>query len=54
MIREQYREYCTECRWMGIHPVTLSQWLRDEFDDPREAAQERAAEIWENDEQDLY
>jgi hypothetical protein len=54
MIREQYREYCTECRWMGIHPVTLSQWLRDEFEDPREAAQERAAELWENDTWDLY
>jgi hypothetical protein len=54
MIREQYSEYCAECRWIGQQPVTLSQWLRDEYESPREAAQDRAAELWENDTWDLY
>ena len=54
MIREQYSEYCAECRWIGQQPVTLSQWLRDEYESPREAAQDRVAELWENDTWDLY
>lgn len=54
MVREEYEEYCAECRWIGQRPVTFAQWLRDEYESPREAADERQAELWENDTWDLY
>lgn len=54
MNREEYAEYCAECRWQGLPPMPFRQWADGDYYDPREAAEERAADLWENDTRDLY
>jgi hypothetical protein len=51
---EGYTEYCAECRWQGLPPEPFSKWAEGDYYDPREAAQERASALWENDTWDLY
>lgn len=53
MSREEYAEYCAECRWNGQRPLLWSEWAADPYH-PKAEAQERAAELWENDTWDLY
>lgn len=54
MSREEYAEYVAECRWQGLPPVPYRQWAEGDYYDPREAAEERQSELWENDTWDLY
>ena len=51
---EGYAEYCAECRWQGLPPEPFSKWAEGDYYDPREAAQDRASALWENDTWDLY
>jgi len=51
---EEYAEYCAECRWQGLPPEPFSKWVGGDYCDPREAADERASALWENDTWDLY
>jgi hypothetical protein len=53
-LNEGYAEYCAECRWQGLPPEPFSRWAEGDYYDPREAAQERASALWENDTWDLY
>jgi len=53
-MREEYAEYCAECRWTGQQPLTFAQWVTDEHSEPRAAAQERAAQLHDTDTWDLY
>ena len=51
--KEVYQEYCAECRWNGQRPLSWHEWAADPYH-YRAEAQDRAAELWENDTWDLY
>lgn len=53
-MKEDYAQYCVECRWNGQQPLTFVQWACDEDEDPKAEAQERLTELWENDTWDMY
>lgn len=52
-MNEEYLEYCAECRACGIQPMTAREWLADQFD-PKAAAQDRYADLYDGDVLDLY
>ena len=54
MLNEEYAEYCAECRWRGQQPLTFASWVREEYGDPRELAEERMAQLYDDDILDLY
>ena len=56
MLKEEYTEYCAECRWIGQRPLTFTQWLQDEYGeiDPKAAAQDRFSDLYDGDVLDLY
>jgi hypothetical protein len=54
MLKEEYAEYCAECRWTGQQPLTFARWVGEEYGDPRTIAQERMAQLYDDDILDLY
>jgi hypothetical protein len=51
--KEVYQEYCAECRWNGLRPLSWHEWAADPYH-PKADAQERLTELWENDAWDMY
>lgn len=52
-MKEDYAQYCVECRWNGQQPLPFAHWVCED-EDPKAEAQDRAAELWENDTWDMY
>ena len=56
MLKEEYAEYCGECRYHGIQPLTFTRWINEEYGepDPKAAAQDRYADLYDLHVLDLY
>lgn len=54
MLKEEYAEYCAECRACGVQPQTFTQWINSEYS-AKEEAQDRLGNIWDaQDEVEAY